>query len=84
MPTSLPCLQVTGMRRVGAANSVLLRRGPGSRSFARIGCGHPVARLVAAAPQPRKVPKLGTQRGSVLYLAPDFDAPLEDMKEYME
>ena len=44
----------------------------------------PVAKLVATTSQPRPVPKLGTQRGSVLYMAPDFDAPLEDFKEYME
>jgi len=44
----------------------------------------PVAKLVATATQQRPVPKLGTQRGSVLYMAPDFDAPLEDFKEYME
>jgi len=42
----------------------------------------PVARLVPAsgAKSPRK---LGTMRGSVLYMAPDFDAPLDDFKEYM-
>jgi len=46
----------------------------------------PVAKLVGAAPsvKARPVPQLGTQRGSVLYMAPDFDAPLEDFKEYME
>jgi prevent-host-death family protein len=44
----------------------------------------PVARLVSTASQPRPIPKLGTQRGSVLYMAPDFDAPLDDFKEYME
>ncbi len=42
----------------------------------------PVARLVAN--QPRQVPRLGTLKGTVLYMAPDFDAPLEDFKEYME
>ena len=26
----------------------------------------------------------GTLKGTVLYIAPDFDAPLEDFKEYME
>lgn len=45
--------------------------------------GRPVA-VMAAAPETCQVPKLGTQRGSVLYMAPDFDAPLEDFKEYME
>ena len=42
----------------------------------------PVAKLVAAV-KPGERP-LGTLRGSVLYMAPDFDAPLEDFKEYME
>jgi antitoxin (DNA-binding transcriptional repressor) of toxin-antitoxin stability system len=44
----------------------------------------PIARLVAEpiAELPKR--RLGTQRGSVLYMAPDFDAPLEDFKEYME
>jgi prevent-host-death family protein len=43
----------------------------------------PVARLVREQklPKPRK---LGTLKGTVLYMAPDFDAPLEDFKEYME
>ena len=43
----------------------------------------PVARLVAtASPQPKR--RLGTLKGTVLYMTPDFDAPLEDFKEYME
>ena len=44
----------------------------------------PVARLVAIAPPQRTPRKLGTLRGTVLYMAPDFDAPLDDFKEYME
>jgi hypothetical protein len=43
-----------------------------------------VARLVASAPPQRKPRQLGTLRGTVLYMAPDFDAPLDDFKEYME
>lgn len=27
--------------------------------------------------------RLGTLKGSVLYIAPDFDAPLEEFKDYM-
>jgi len=47
--------------------------------------GRPVAVITGARPPagdagPRK---LGTQAGSVLYMAPDFDAPLDDMAEYM-
>jgi antitoxin (DNA-binding transcriptional repressor) of toxin-antitoxin stability system len=44
----------------------------------------PVARLVAANRPSRRPRRLGTMRGSVLRVAPDFDAPLEDFKEYME
>jgi antitoxin (DNA-binding transcriptional repressor) of toxin-antitoxin stability system len=44
----------------------------------------PVARLSLAAPPERKPRRPGTLRGTVLYMAPDFDAPLEDFKESME
>jgi len=45
----------------------------------------PVARLMPAAGQQQRPPRRpGTLRGTVLYMAPDFDAPLEDFKEYME
>ncbi len=45
----------------------------------------PVARLVPAAPplEPRKVPRMGTLRGTVLSME-HFDDPLEDFEEYME
>ncbi len=45
----------------------------------------PVARIVSAADRLQHPPRRpGTLRGTVLYMAPDFDAPLEDFKEYME
>jgi prevent-host-death family protein len=44
----------------------------------------PVARLLPSVTPPRQPRKLGTLRGTVQYIAPDFDAPLEDFKEYME
>lgn len=43
----------------------------------------PVAKLVATQAPPRKIPKLGTQRGSVLSME-HFDDPLDDFKEYTE
>lgn len=45
----------------------------------------PVARLVASDPllQGPEMPKLASLRGTVRYMAADFDAPLEDFKEYM-
>jgi antitoxin (DNA-binding transcriptional repressor) of toxin-antitoxin stability system len=44
----------------------------------------PVARLIKASQQPPTKRRLGTMKGSVLYQALDFDAPLEDFREYME
>ncbi len=46
---------------------------------------HPVARLVPTPPvaEPRKVPRLGTLRGTVVSME-HFDEPLDDFKEYVE
>ena len=45
----------------------------------------PMATLTVIDPAPIAKPRQpGTLRGTVLYMAPDFDAPLEDFKEYME
>jgi antitoxin (DNA-binding transcriptional repressor) of toxin-antitoxin stability system len=46
----------------------------------------PVAKLVSerAEPQVKHRPGPGLCKGMITYIAPDFDAPLEDMKEYME
>jgi antitoxin (DNA-binding transcriptional repressor) of toxin-antitoxin stability system len=44
----------------------------------------PVARLVAEARTQIAQRQLGTLKGTVLHIAPDFDAPLEEFKEYME
>jgi len=45
----------------------------------------PVARLRSSVGQaPPKLRQLGTLRGTVQYIAPDFDAPLDDFQEYME
>ena len=41
----------------------------------------PVAKLVATPQTGER--KLGTMPGSVLYMAPDFDEPLVDFREYM-
>lgn len=45
----------------------------------------PVAKLVVTTvPVSKKPRQLGTLQGTVLSIAPDFDAPLEEFKEYME
>jgi len=42
----------------------------------------PVAQLTSMS-APASARKLGSMRGSVTYMAPDFDAPLEEFREYM-
>ena len=46
----------------------------------------PVAKLVSEPLKIAKPPRPGPGvcRGEIVYMAPDFDAPLDDMKEYME
>jgi antitoxin (DNA-binding transcriptional repressor) of toxin-antitoxin stability system len=46
----------------------------------------PVARLTPAKSEEKEKPtrKLGTLKGTVLYMADDFDAPLDEFKEYMQ
>ena len=44
----------------------------------------PVACLTGALSSGKSPRKLGTMQGTVLYMAPDFNAPLDEMKEYME
>lgn len=42
----------------------------------------PVARLVAL-PEEKPVSHFGNAKDSLIYMADDFDAPLEDFKDYM-
>jgi antitoxin (DNA-binding transcriptional repressor) of toxin-antitoxin stability system len=44
----------------------------------------PIAQLSGVAAPERAPRKLGTLKGTVLHMAPDFDAPLDDFREYME
>jgi antitoxin (DNA-binding transcriptional repressor) of toxin-antitoxin stability system len=44
----------------------------------------PFARLTAAEELPKTPRKLGTLRGTVRSIAPDFDAPLDEFADYME
>jgi len=42
-----------------------------------------VARLRSEAQPPIRRPPPGLGKGSILFMAPDFDEPLEEMKDYM-
>ena len=47
----------------------------------------PAVRLISLS-EPTAIAKpraqFGSGKGSILYMAPDFDAPLEEFQEYME
>lgn len=43
----------------------------------------PVAKLVALRPAKSRR-RLGSAKGKVLHIAPDFDAPVDDFKDYMK
>ena len=44
----------------------------------------PIAKLVGQSPERPQRSRPGFMKGTVISMAPDFDAPLEDFKEYME
>jgi len=44
----------------------------------------PVAKLVAEHPARPPRPAPGAGKGSILYMAPDFDEPMEEFKEYTQ
>jgi antitoxin (DNA-binding transcriptional repressor) of toxin-antitoxin stability system len=46
----------------------------------------PVAKLVGESTKPplKVRPGPGLGKGMITFIAPDFDAPLDDMKDYME
>ena len=57
---------------------------PGEKLFITVN-DHPIAELVRTDYPPSDQPrKPGSAAGKILYMADDFDAPLEDFKEYME
>lgn len=46
---------------------------------------HPVARMVSIpAAETAPIRKPGSAKDSILHMADDFDAPLEDFQEYMQ
>ncbi len=45
--------------------------------------GHAVKLVPVPEEAPRKRRQAGSMKGLIVYMADDFDAPLEDFKEYM-
>lgn len=48
------------------------------------GQGAQIVQLVAMQEKAKRKPKFGSAKGLIIYMADDFDAPLEDFREYME
>lgn len=42
----------------------------------------PVARLVGEHPHPQSRPAPGLGKGTILYMSPDFDEPMDEFKEH--
>jgi antitoxin (DNA-binding transcriptional repressor) of toxin-antitoxin stability system len=61
---------------------ILARLNPGDQ-IAIIQAGEEIARLTRSGRQQWPC-KAGSYRKSEFWMAPDFDAPLDDFKEYME
>ena len=61
----------------------LIDQKPGEELLIEVG-GRTVARLIVEKkPAPRQAPRLGTLKGSILYIAPDFDAIPEGFEDYL-
>jgi antitoxin (DNA-binding transcriptional repressor) of toxin-antitoxin stability system len=67
----------------GKLSELIHRLSPGEEVIIT-GDDQPVARLTLTAAPEQRPRQLGTLKGTVLCMAPDFDAPLDDFKEYME
>jgi antitoxin (DNA-binding transcriptional repressor) of toxin-antitoxin stability system len=66
----------------GPLKDIIARLNPGDE-VTIVQDGEPVATLVRTPPKQWPC-KAGSYRKAEFWMAPDFDAPLEDFKEYME
>lgn len=80
MSTSQPVHSVS-LQQAQADLSALIAQLPPQGEIVITDGSKPIAKLIAAPATGER--KLGTLTGSVLYMAPDFDEPLEDFREYM-
>ena len=69
---------------LGAPSTILIRQGETMGRPSRLTVEIPKQGGIVVSGNAVRIRPLGTMRGSVLRVAPDFDAPLEDLKDYME
>lgn len=78
-------MQTITLEEAQAHLSEIIARLPPGEEVVITRADKPVATLRITPPSaPRKERQLGTLRGSVLYMAPDFDAIPEGFEEYVE
>ena len=72
---------VVNMHEAKSSLSRLVKRAAAGEDIVIANHGKPVARLTRV-PEPRKKNPWGLYKGKI-HRAPDFDAPLDDFKDYM-
>ncbi len=73
---------VTVEEAQGRLKDIIAGLNPGE-SLVLVEDGEPVATLARATPK-RRPSKAGSYRKPEFWMAPDFDAPLEEFEDYME
>jgi prevent-host-death family protein len=76
-------MQTVALEKAQAALPELIKQVAGGEEFTITQNGEPKAKLSAAPSAKHAQPKAGSLPGKI-WLAPDFDAPLEDFKDYMK
>jgi prevent-host-death family protein len=76
-------MQTVALEKAQASLPELLRQVAAGEEFTITQNGEPKAKLSAASPARRAQAHAGSLPGKI-WMAPDFDAPLDDFKEFMK
>jgi len=75
-------MQTVALEKAQATLADLIKQVADGEEFTITQNGQPKAKLSAVPPHPRLQARAGSLTGGV-WLAPDFDAPLDDFTDYM-
>jgi prevent-host-death family protein len=76
-------MQTVDVEKAQATLADLVRQVASGEEFTITQNGEPKAKLSAAPPRKRPQAKAGSLQGKI-WMSPDFDAPLDDFKDYMK
>lgn len=82
MPYSLVVMQTVALEKAQATLAELINLVADGEEITITQNGQPRAKLPAVSPSRRLQPRAGSLEGQI-WLAPDFDAPLDDFKDYV-